>query len=302
MRREQLEEVLRTGEGQTVEFKTSFAEQKEAIQTMVGFANSQGGRVFIGVEDDGTVVPVAIGKNTLENLAADIRDHTYPSLPAFIEQLDCNGEKIVVAEVAADTPPIIGVYLWSADPVSPDKPVDADKLQAYRRVGRANLKEDFMRVREALRSDPRIRIQLGDVFVRQQEPWYVTLQGYVWAEEGSPTAHSVSFRLDPPVGECSQVYSDLPFPLESMRGALHELTTEREFVALAKFAFSCPNMLDSPPTLRLISSYKDDWGLTWESGRRLELSVREENGQQVPNLVDAGEFSRRIVGFPPKRQ
>jgi len=47
-----LKDILTTisnGENQTVEFKTSF--QKEVIESVVAFANSYGGRVFIGVED-----------------------------------------------------------------------------------------------------------------------------------------------------------------------------------------------------------------------------------------------------------
>jgi len=44
-----LKDILTTisnGENQTVEFKTSF--QKEVIESVVAFANSYGGRVFIG--------------------------------------------------------------------------------------------------------------------------------------------------------------------------------------------------------------------------------------------------------------
>jgi hypothetical protein len=305
MRREQLDEVLRTGEGQTVEFKTSFAEQKEAIQSMVSFANAQGGRVFIGVQDDGTVVGVRIGKNTLEKLAADIRDHTYPSLAAFIEQVDCNGEKIVVVEVAADTPPVIGAYLWSADPVSPDKAADAEKLQAYRRVGRANLKEDFMRLRRPQPTDPKLRIALQDSYLNDPRPGFT---GRVWVEEGSATAHDVAFSVSLPACECPDAYDDLPFHSEStteVPGAqFSKFKTEHVVKDFGRFRFSCGADLCglAPSSIRLIATYKDDWGLTWASARRLELVVREEKGQQVRGLVDGGEFTRRIIRFPPKER
>src|SRR3990170_7860886 len=107
------------------------------------------------------VVGVDVGGNTLENLASQIRDRTYPSLPAFIEQIDCDGKRIVLADIAGDTPPIVGVYLYAGDAVDPGAPVDAGKLQAYRRVGRTNLKEDFMRLRGELLSDPKLRLALS---------------------------------------------------------------------------------------------------------------------------------------------
>lgn len=39
--------ALKKGEGQHIEFKTSFG--KEVIESVVAFANSSGGRVYIGV-------------------------------------------------------------------------------------------------------------------------------------------------------------------------------------------------------------------------------------------------------------
>lgn len=46
---------LRAGESQTLEFKASF--DKAAIETLVAFANAQGGTVVIGIADNGKVWP-----------------------------------------------------------------------------------------------------------------------------------------------------------------------------------------------------------------------------------------------------
>ncbi len=56
-------ELIAAGESQTVEFKTSF--DRETIETLVAFANAQGGRVLIGVTDRGAIAGVTIGKETL---------------------------------------------------------------------------------------------------------------------------------------------------------------------------------------------------------------------------------------------
>ncbi|KKK95233.1 hypothetical protein LCGC14_2674890, partial [marine sediment metagenome] len=77
----------RVDESQTMEFKESLAQgtQSEAIKAMVAFANGQGGRVFFGVKDNGRARGVHIGGNTLEQLANRIKDHTYPTLPVFVD-------------------------------------------------------------------------------------------------------------------------------------------------------------------------------------------------------------------------
>ncbi len=284
MIKEELEEIQRDGEGQTVEFKSSFAEQREGIQTMVAFANAQGGRVFFGVGNDGTVVGVDIGKNTLENLAGDIRDQTYPSLPVFIEEpFDYDGRKIVIVEVPKDVPPVVGVYLYSSDPIPLDQPVQPDKLQAFRRVGRRKQKEDFMRLRQPLPSDPRLRVALPS-YVETMSP--NTFQCVVWAEEGSATAHHITFRLDPDVGTSSRGYADRPLPFRPLN--------DREFYNrhTIKFAYDKQD-LAQVKDIQVIASFLDDWGLEWDSTRRLCISSNQ--------LEDGGGFSRRIVRFPPKR-
>jgi len=56
-----IEEVRRyvaNGEGQYVEFKLRVPEPSRLAKEVVAFANSNGGRVFIGVDDDGTIVGV----------------------------------------------------------------------------------------------------------------------------------------------------------------------------------------------------------------------------------------------------
>ena len=47
-------EAIRQGEGAAIEFKSSF--QKEVIETLTAFANTQGGTVLMGVGDAGQIV------------------------------------------------------------------------------------------------------------------------------------------------------------------------------------------------------------------------------------------------------
>ena len=65
-------------EGQRLEFKQSFG--REALETIGAFANAEGGDLLIGVRDDGHVVGLTIGQNTLEEWAQKIQGKVQPRL------------------------------------------------------------------------------------------------------------------------------------------------------------------------------------------------------------------------------
>ncbi len=108
-------------EGQTVEWKESPGEHREIVQTCAAFASAQGGCIYIGVRDNGTVVGAQIGKGTLEGLANNIAQNTVPKLVPAILTIQESGQTVMVVEVAEN----------------PTKPVSAYG-RAYRRSGRTN--------------------------------------------------------------------------------------------------------------------------------------------------------------------
>jgi ATP-dependent DNA helicase RecG len=108
-------------EGQTVEHKASLGERREVVETCAAFASAQGGRIYIGVRDNGTVVGVQFGKGTLEGLANDIAQNTVPKLVPILTTAQEAGLAVIVVEVAEN----------------PTKPVSAYG-RAYRRSGRTN--------------------------------------------------------------------------------------------------------------------------------------------------------------------
>ena len=59
-------------ENQNVEYKESWRD--EYLKWVCGFANAQGGHIYIGVKDDGTVIGVPNSKKLLEDLPNKIRD------------------------------------------------------------------------------------------------------------------------------------------------------------------------------------------------------------------------------------
>lgn len=59
-------------ESQNIEYKESWRD--EYLKWICGFANARGGRIYIGVRDDGVIVGVPDSKKLLEDIPNKIRD------------------------------------------------------------------------------------------------------------------------------------------------------------------------------------------------------------------------------------
>ena len=92
-----------TLESTTVEFKQSLSEMNGIIVAVTAFANTEGGRIFIGVSDAGEAIGVQIGKGTIENLANKIALQTEPKIQPRITVKKINGKQIIIVEVKRST-------------------------------------------------------------------------------------------------------------------------------------------------------------------------------------------------------
>ncbi|MFZ4802672.1 MAG: helix-turn-helix domain-containing protein [Chlorobium sp.] len=85
-------ELIHTGENQHIEFKASF--QKEVIETVVAFANSQGGQIVVGVANDGKQLGVSLTPETLKDWLNQIKNNTYPSVLPEMEVHEVDGKTL----------------------------------------------------------------------------------------------------------------------------------------------------------------------------------------------------------------
>ncbi|MEM2281952.1 MAG: putative DNA binding domain-containing protein [Candidatus Hadarchaeales archaeon] len=113
--------LLKKGENTTLEFKESFAEEKEILETVCAFSNSAGGKIVVGVDDRGKVKGVALGKNTLQNFLNKVKSSMEPAILPQVEQINIGGKKLVILQVSE------GI----------DKPYFL-KGVAFKRVGKSN--------------------------------------------------------------------------------------------------------------------------------------------------------------------
>ncbi len=92
------DQSLLAGESQTLEFKTSF--DKATVETLVAFANAQGGTVLIGVSDAGEVRGTTLGKESLNEWLVQIKSSTSPSIIPDLLAHEINGKTIVAIDIA----------------------------------------------------------------------------------------------------------------------------------------------------------------------------------------------------------
>lgn len=79
---EEMELILDEGEGYLIEFKESMSDS--LAKEMVAFANSSGGRIFLGVSDEGVVKGVNI-TNRLRSQVQDIARKCDPPVSILLE-------------------------------------------------------------------------------------------------------------------------------------------------------------------------------------------------------------------------
>ena len=91
--------LLQAPEGKTLEFKRDLSSPRNLLKTLVAFANSAGGKLVIGVDDDGQVLGVADPLDAEERLCNQIADGIAPRLVPNIEFMSVGQATLLIAEV-----------------------------------------------------------------------------------------------------------------------------------------------------------------------------------------------------------
>ena len=89
--------IIKDGENENIEFKRDFAD--EVIISLVAFANFKGGKVLLGVGDNGKIAGVKINKESIQKWANEIKNKTQPYLNVNAYQVNFKNKIIIIFEV-----------------------------------------------------------------------------------------------------------------------------------------------------------------------------------------------------------
>lgn len=115
--------LIAQGENQSLEFKSAQVQSESLAKEMVAFANSEGGLILLGVEDDGAISGLPVAEKNFEEWVANVaRQNVVPGLDASINRVEQDGKAILVIDI----------------PKGSDKPYQTRQNQFLIRIGSTN--------------------------------------------------------------------------------------------------------------------------------------------------------------------
>lgn len=96
MSMQEIQRLVSRGEGENIEFKRKVAHPEKIIREIVAFANTKGGNLLIGVDDNGSIPGIKFADEEIYVLEKAIRQWCRPKLEYEVEVVQINGKKSVV--------------------------------------------------------------------------------------------------------------------------------------------------------------------------------------------------------------
>lgn len=99
MNARKLREIIELGETDTVEFKRKFSGFEKIAKEMIALANTRGGKILVGVDDDGTIVGVDSEKSEMDLLSSAAEFYVEPPIEYDLEVVDIDGVDVIVVHI-----------------------------------------------------------------------------------------------------------------------------------------------------------------------------------------------------------
>ena len=121
-----IEALIEQGEHQQLDFKFEVSDSKKIARTLSAFANTDGGRLLIGVKDNGNISGVR-SEEEYYMIEAASKMYTRPEVPFEATRWEVNGKTVLEVYIAPSS---------DKPHTAPDKD---DKFKAYIRVADENI-------------------------------------------------------------------------------------------------------------------------------------------------------------------
>lgn len=130
---EDIKALARSGEGYNVDFKLRVpAKVRELSVEVCAFANSEGGYVLIGIDDNGRIVGTEIDNPKRSAIQDTIRDIS-PMLKVDIYQVEVNGKAVWVLDVPSgkDRPYVLSGSIYVRESANSQKLTTAEEMRSF---------------------------------------------------------------------------------------------------------------------------------------------------------------------------
>ena len=131
MSKAQIHTLIQQGENTQIEFKSAAARPESIAREIVAFANTLGGSLLIGIEDDGSITGI---ESSIETRIANIsRNNIIPALRLDVQETQIDGKTVCLISV----------------PKGPDRPYQTQDGKYWLRAGSTNrmaTKEELSRL------------------------------------------------------------------------------------------------------------------------------------------------------------
>lgn len=109
----ELKKLIAPGEGQYIEFKKKADHPEKIVRELVAFANSGGGRLFLGVDDKGGISGLPFPDEDVFVMEAALNQYSKPAFDLVPHRVKVSGrEEVLVYSVPSGLPK---PYYWLAD-------------------------------------------------------------------------------------------------------------------------------------------------------------------------------------------
>lgn len=93
----ELNRLVSRGEGQTLEFKRKVAFPDKVVRELIAFANTHGGTLLVGVDDNGTIPGVKFPEEEWLLIERELTQRCRPGLDTSVQIVRLNEKKFVIS-------------------------------------------------------------------------------------------------------------------------------------------------------------------------------------------------------------
>jgi predicted HTH transcriptional regulator len=157
MNHKELLELISEGESSTLEFKRKVASSQKIAKEISAFANTKGGHLIVGVDDDGTIYGIHSEKSTIDEIEKACTFFIEPAVTPQIDIMNLYGQDVAVVHIAESEikPHKILIH---------DKETNKDFYRAYIRMGEKSVSasKEMTRLMQSRSSDKPLKLSIGD--------------------------------------------------------------------------------------------------------------------------------------------